>query len=210
MERGGGGVRQRRVWGRLLGIDRAVVEDVRVDDAGAFVIAVRPKARELDRCGVCRRPSPGFDLGEGRRRWRTLDIGATFAFLEANAPRVRCREHGVVVRAVPWARHKSRFTRTFEDQAAWLAVNTSKKAVAELMRIAWRTVGQICERVMIEAERAAGDGLEGLRRLGFDEISVRRGQRYITVEGRPRHRPPSVGAPRPRHQDRREVPGSTR
>ena len=49
------------------------------------------------------------------------------------------------------------------------------------MRIAWRTVGQICERVMIEAERAAGDRLERLRRLGFDEISVRRGQRYITV-----------------------------
>ncbi len=87
----------------------------------------------------------------------------------------------MVVRAVPWARHKSRFTRVFEDQAAWLAVNTSKKAVAELMRIAWRTVGQICERVMIEAERAAGDRLERLRRLGFDEISVREGQRYITV-----------------------------
>ena len=33
----------------------------------------------------------------------------------------------------------------------------------------------------IEAERAAGDRLEGLRRLGIDEISVRKGQRYITV-----------------------------
>jgi transposase len=53
--------------------------------------------------------------------------------------------------------------------------------VAELMRVAWRTVGQICERVMGEAERAAGDRLQGLRRLGFDEISVRKGQRYITV-----------------------------
>ena len=124
---------------------------------------------------------PGSISATAAAVWRTLDVGATFAFLEADAPRVRCREHGVVVRAVPWARHKSRFTRVFEDQAAWLAVNTSKKAVAELMRIAWRTVGQICERVMIEAERAAGDRLERLRRLGFDEISVREGQRYITV-----------------------------
>jgi transposase len=82
---------------------------------------------------------------------------------EADAPRVNCREHGVVVCAVPWARHKSRFTRSFEDQAAWLAVNTSKKAVAELMRTAWRTVGQICERVMAEAENAAGDRFDGLR-----------------------------------------------
>jgi transposase len=154
---------------------------VGIDAEGAVIVSVRPKARELDRCGVCRRRSPGFDLGDGRRRWRTLDIGATFAFVEADAPRVACDEHGVVVCAVPWARHKSRFTRSFEDQAAWLAVNTSKKAVAELMRVAWRTVGLICERVMAEAEQAAGDRFEGLRRLGFDEISVRKGRRYITV-----------------------------
>ncbi len=87
----------------------------------------------------------------------------------------------MVVCAVPWARHKSRFTRSFEDQAAWLAVNTSKKAVAELMRVAWRTVGLICERVRTETEQAAGDRFDGLRRLGFDEISVRKGRRYITV-----------------------------
>ena len=88
----------------------------------------------------------------------------------------------MVVCAVPWARHKTAVhPRAFEEQAAWLAVNTSKKAVAELMRIAWHTVGQICERVMVDDERAAGDRLEGLRRIGIDELSVRKGQRYITV-----------------------------
>jgi transposase len=68
----------------------------------------------------------------------------------------------------------------FEDQAAWLAVNTSKTAVAQLMRVAWRTVGQICERVAVEAQRDV-DLLSGLRRIGIDEISHRRGQRYLTV-----------------------------
>jgi len=113
-----------------------VVEDVSVGGEGEVVVSVRPRWRERDRCGVCRRPCPGFDLGEGRRRWRALDLGATFAYVEADAPRVSCRFHGVVVCAVPWARHRSRFTRAFEDQAAWLAVNTSKSAVAELMRVA--------------------------------------------------------------------------
>lgn len=164
----------------MLGIDRAVVEDVQIDESGAVIVSVRPKAGELDRCGVCRRRSPGFDLGEGRRRWRTLDVGTTFAYLEANAPRVSCREHGVVVCAVPWARHKARFTRGFEDQAAWLAVHCSKKAVAELMRIAWRTVGGICERVAAEAG-ADRDLLAGLSRIGIDEISHRKGHRYLTV-----------------------------
>jgi transposase len=85
-----------------------------------------------------------------------------------------------VVCAVPWARHDSRFTRAFEDQTAWLAVNTSKSAVAELMRIAWRTVGSICERVAAEAQRQT-DLLDGLTRIGIDEISHRKGQRYLTV-----------------------------
>jgi transposase len=164
----------------LLGLQRVVVEDVQIGFEDEIVVAVRPVWRERDRCGVCRRRSPGYDLGEGRRRWRALDLGTTLAFVEAGAPRVTCRRHGVVVCAVPWARHGSRFTRAFEDQAAWLAVNTSKSAVAELMRIAWRTVGAICERVADQAQREV-DLLDGLRRIGIDEISHRKGQRYLTV-----------------------------
>jgi transposase len=86
----------------------------------------------------------------------------------------------VVVCAVPWARHDARFTRAFEQQVAWLAVNTSGSAAAELMRIAWRSVGRICERVAAEAGREV-DLLAGLRRIGIDEISHRKGHRYLTV-----------------------------
>lgn len=146
-------MRATRVWARLLGLQRAVVEDVQIGVEGEIVVAVRPGWRERDRCGLCRRRSPGFDMGEGRRRWRALDLGTTRAFVEAQAPRVTCRRHGVVVCAVPWARHDSRFTTAFEDQTAWLAVNCSKTAVAQLMRVAWRTVGGICERVAADAQR---------------------------------------------------------
>jgi transposase len=48
------------------------------------------------------------------------------------------------------------------------------------MRIAWRTVGGICERVADEAAREV-DVLANLKRVGIDEISHRRGQRYLTV-----------------------------
>jgi transposase len=149
-------------------------------DGEAVVVEARVGWRERGRCGVCRRRSPGFDVGTGRRRWRALDLGTTLAFVEADAPRVCCRRHGVVVAAVPWARHGSRFTRAFEDQVCWLAVHTSKQAVAELMRVAWRSVGGICRRVATEAGRNV-DLLDGLRRIGIDEISHRTGQRYLTV-----------------------------
>ena len=163
----------------LLGIERAVVEDVRVE-LETIVVSVRPKSREKHRCGACGRRCPREDHGEGRRRWRALDLGTTFAFLEADAPRVYCKQHRVVVAQVPWARHDSRFTIAFEDQCCWLAVNASKKAVAELMRVTWRTVGSICKRVADEAT-AQRDLFAGLKRIGIDDFSYRKGHRYLTV-----------------------------
>jgi transposase len=165
---------------RLLGLERAVVEEVRVDEEG-LVVRVRPRRRDLSRCGVCGRRSPGYDRGEGPRRWRALDLGTTKAFVEAAAQRVECAQHGVVVARVPWARHGSWFTREFEDQVAWLATHCSKSAVCELMRISWLTVGRIIERVVAEQSARRGDPLAGLRRIGIDELSYRKGQRYITV-----------------------------
>ena len=165
---------------RLVGVDRAVVEAVVVDD-DAVVVRVRSRERDASRCGVCGRRSPGYDGGDGVRRWRALDLGTTKAFIEAEAPRVECRRHGVVVVRVRWARHESRFTRAFEQQVAWLATHCSKTAVCELMRIGWYTVGRIIERVVADERLRQGDPLEGLVRIGIDELSFRRGQRYITV-----------------------------
>jgi len=86
----------------------------------------------------------------------------------------------VVVAAVPWARHDAGHTRTFDDTVAWLAVQCSKTAVTDLMRIAWRTVGAVITRVSADID-AKVDRLDGLRRIGVDEISYKKGHRYLTV-----------------------------
>jgi transposase len=144
------------------------------------VVQVRPRRPKKAHCGHCERPSPRYDNGEGRRRWRGLDLGTVKVWLEADAPRVNCLEHGVTVAAVPWARHGSGFTRDFEDQAAWLATQASASAITKLLRVAWVTVGRIIARVV--ADRGADvDPLEGLRRIGIDEISYRKGHNYLTV-----------------------------
>lgn len=174
-------MRNTRVWERACGLERTVVEGVDFDDAAqAVVVSVRPNAKARGRCGRCWRRSPRYDHGEGRRRWRALDLGTTKVFLEADAPRVQCRTHGPTVAAVPWARHGAGHTRDFDDLAAWLAVRTSKSAVCQLLRVAWRTVGAIVTRVNAEVE-ARVDRLEGLRRIGIDEISYKRGHRYLIV-----------------------------
>lgn len=159
------------VWAGLLGIEHVTVERVEYDEDEALLVAhVRPSRSRRDRCGRCGKRCPRYDRGEGRRRWRTLDLGVVRAVVEADAPRVNCRVHGVTVAAVPWARHDAGHTKAFDDQVAWLATQCSKTAVVELMRIAWRTVGAIVTRVVADID-ATHDRLAGLRRIGIDEIS---------------------------------------
>ena len=156
-------MRNGRLWARLLGVEKTTVGRVEFDgDRGLVIAHVRPARGEGCRCGVCRRRCPGYDSGAGRRRWRALDLGTVQAVLEADAPRVRCPEHGVVV------------------AVAWLAVACSKTAVTELMRIAWRTVGAIVTRVAEDA-MAGMNRFAGVRRIGIDEISYKKGHRYLTV-----------------------------
>ena len=50
--------------------------------------------------------------------------------------------------------------------------------LAELLRVAWRSVAGIIVRVVAEAAGRT-DRLSGLRRVGIDEISYRKGQRYL-------------------------------
>ena len=48
-----------------------------------------------------------------------------------------------------------------------------------LLRITWRTVTGIAERIVAQGKEKR-DPLEGLRRIGIDEISFKKGHRYIT------------------------------
>lgn len=113
------------------------------------------------------------------RRWRSVDLGLLPVVLIADSYRVRCPEHDVVPRYVPWARPASRFTRAFEDMTAWLTTRCDKTTVSQFMRTSWRSVGGIVARVCSgqpnPLDRAP------LTRIGIDEISYRKGHRYLTV-----------------------------
>ncbi|MCB0879739.1 MAG: transposase family protein [Thermoleophilia bacterium] len=135
-------MRVSRILRCLLGIDLALIERVELRSCG-LITHLRVGARQRLRCSRCRRRCAKRDNGQGRRRWRALDMGSTRSFIEPDAPRVRCAEHRMVVADVPWANPGSGFTYEFEQQTAYLAVHASQKVVAELMRIAWRTVGRI-------------------------------------------------------------------
>lgn len=164
-----------------LGLARTVVEYARIEESG-IVVGVRPYRRERCRCPVCGARCAPYDARAEPRRWRAMDLARSKCFLEYRPCRVRCPEHGVRVESVPWARHGSRFTRDFEDWAACLAVRCTASAVCELARVEWHTVGGICARVFADLEAARGVGrFDGMRRIGIDETSYKKGHKYITV-----------------------------
>ena len=169
------------LWKRLLGLDGAtVVERVELDEEGRVIVHVRPRRGLKRRCGRCFRPAAGYDEGEGRRLWRGLDLGSTMVFLQGAACRVNCGSCGITVASVPWARHGARHTRQFEDTVAWLVTRASKSTVAELMRVGWRTVGSIMGRVESDVS-ASIDRLQGVRRIGIDEIAYKKYHKYLVV-----------------------------
>ena len=170
-----------RVWRSVLGVAHTVIEKVELETKGdqeVLVASVRPTRGRQSRCGRCDRRSPRYDNGEGPRRWRSLDAGTTQVYLQAEAPRVSCPTHGVIVAAVPWARHGSRFTSAFEDTVAWLACHAAFTVLAVLLRITWRSVAAVITRVVTERATTT-DRLTGLCRIGVDEISYRKGHRYL-------------------------------
>lgn len=86
--------------------------------------------------------------------------------------RVHCPScEGVKTEQVPWAASGSSFTDSFEERIVYLAHQSIKTAVSELMRIAWRSVGRVISRVVSQKLDAGVDRLEGLRHIGIDELS---------------------------------------
>jgi len=97
-------------------IPKIVIENVYFEgeEEAVFIAKIRPEKRELHRCPICGRQGKLHDRSDRIKRWRSLDWGSTRVYIEANSPRIRCAEHGVITAKVPWARHDSDYTKDFE------------------------------------------------------------------------------------------------
>jgi len=168
-------VRVTTAFNRLLALQGARVIDVLFDPAGTTVrVALRRRRAACSGCGqIC-----GQVHDRALRRWRHLDLAGQRCFVEYELRRVRCADCGVRVEAVPWARPKARHTRDFEDLVAFCAQQMAKTPITALLRVGWDTVGTIVERVV--ADHLDVDRLARLVMIGVDELSYRRGQRYLT------------------------------
>jgi transposase len=171
-------VRATTVFKRLLHL-RAVNVTALEWSGDTVTVTVTLRRRRLV-CPYCRyTTSDSHDVRPGMSRWRHLDLGVWRVEIQARLRRLRCPTHGVVVEGVPFARPGAHLSRDFDDLLAWLATRMDKTSVARLCRVSWRTVGRACERVV--ASEVDTGRLDGLFRIGVDEISWRKHHKYLTL-----------------------------
>ena len=166
------------VFKRLLRLDDVNVTAVEWH-ARMIVVTVALRRRRLV-CPLCPfKTSSCYDRRDRPSRWRHLDLGVWQIEVRCTLRRLRCPHHGVVVEGVPFARPGAHLTRDLDDLLAWLATRMDKTAIARLCRVSWRTVSRACERVV--ASELDPKRLDGLFRIGVDEISWRKHHKYLTL-----------------------------
>ncbi len=150
--------------------------DLRMEESKVTVVLTHePLARfPCPECGI---ECAVYD--HRHRQWRHLDTCDFITMIEADVPRVRCGEHGVLQTSVAWAEARSGFTALFEALAiSWLKV-APINAVSERMKISWDEAWGIMERAVRRGiERRE---LVPIEELAIDETSFQKRHEYVTV-----------------------------
>jgi transposase len=168
-------VRVRTAYNRMLGLPGAWVKDVAFAE-GAMIVTVAPR-RKRPVCSGC--GARGLRIKDHRvKRWRHLDVSGLRCVIECWLRRLYCPACGDLPEMVEWARGGARYTRDFDDLAAWLAQQMNQTQVTKLMRIGWETVGKILARVV--AEKLDRGRLDGLSLIGVDEVSYGADHKFLT------------------------------
>jgi transposase len=169
-------VRVSTAFNKLLGIVGATVASVTFTPTGTVVGVQRRRAKLQCPCGW--KTWAVYD--RSGRRWRHLDLAGSKLWLEAEIRRLFCRRcQRVRTEVVPWARPGARHSRDLQDLVAFMAQRMDKTTVCRLLRVSWEAVAKIV--VDVVAEQLDANRLDGLYRIGVDEVSYRKGHRYLTV-----------------------------
>jgi transposase len=171
-------MRDTQLYGRILGIEQPwKVTGVELDLAHDEVRVRVEHTGEALACPACGAACPGYDKRE--RRWRHLDTCQYRTILIADVPRVNCAEHGVKQVALPWAEPGGRFTAMFEALVIdWLR-EASIAAVSRRLNLSWGEVDTIMRRAVDRG--LCRRALQPPEHMAVDEVSQRRGHRYLTI-----------------------------
>jgi transposase len=141
-------------------------------------IQIVPDRRFLPRCGRCGLPGKYRDT-RPERVFRHVPLWGIPVALHYSPRRVFCsRCGGTYVESMPWSAGKRRLTNAFACYLATWAKFLPWLEVARLFRCSWGTVAVSVDFVVKYG--LENRDLSGITHIGIDEISRRKGHKYIT------------------------------
>jgi transposase len=142
---------------------------------GRLLLSTRQPDYTCPRC----RKKVGFIQASRWRPLRDLDIGSRHIELLVQVYRSGCVPCGRPEIPVTLARSYARCTKRLERQLFQLTRDSTVKAVALRMALDWETVKDAEVRYIRGLLRKRDLGR--VRRIGIDEVSYRRGHKYLTL-----------------------------
>jgi len=141
-----------------------------------FTLEQPPRKWRCSACGSC----DVVSRGQTQRRWKTLPIGHKAVSVVLPIPRVHCRACGCIRQVdLGFADPRRSYTRAFERYVLELSHHMTIKDVAEHLDVSWDVIKDIQKRDL--KRRFDRPRLADLKQIAIDEISIGKGQRYVTL-----------------------------
>lgn len=141
-------------------------------------VELRPRRGARATCGGCGVKRPGYDT-LAPRTFSFVPLWGMAVFFIYASRRVDCRRCGVVAEMVPWATGKSPTTHAFAWFLASWAKVLSWKETARRFGTSWDIVFRAVEHAVTWGLEHRN--LDGIRAIGVDELSWKKGQKYLTL-----------------------------
>ena len=109
-----------------------------------------------------------------------MPIGLKPVWIEVEIPRVHCAKCNCIRQInIGFARPRKSYTRAFERYVIELSRVMTIQDIAKLLRISWDCVKDIVKNRLLR--RFSRPSLRNVKYIGIDEISVKKGHKYLTV-----------------------------
>ena len=169
---------QLTLYDKILGLKmpwRSTLVDLD-EQSGQIRVKVSCEKSKLP-CPKCGALSKRYD--SRKRHWRHLDTCQFQTLIEAEVPRINCKQHGCLTVSVPWAEDSSRYTQMFENQVIRWASETSILALARQLHLSWNAIDGILKR-------AVSRGLKKQKKVSclhlfVDETCIAKPRVFITI-----------------------------
>ena len=155
-----------------------IVSAVFKERAKELLLYVKPYKNGC-RCPDCGRRCKILRAMREIREWHDVCVCGWVVYLLYAPKEIECPTHGRVQEEIPWADAFARITYRLEYLVLVYGQLMTQKAAAKLLRMPSSTLSDILHRTITRIRD--GHRIRDLTTIGIDEVSYRKGHKYVTV-----------------------------